>query len=166
MARMPAARTAPGFKWIGKAARRRVLAPRQREHVAAVTLVVLMGTEQQIAALVAAYIDAHPTARRHWRGGLTWLGARPTTEELGATLLADAESQALALGGLLRTPEGQVIAVGVGMVIPPGYALDFKLFVEALTWASREQQRVGRDRAGKFALVAVAVIALFAILGE
>jgi hypothetical protein len=125
-----------------------------------------MVTERQIAELVAAYIDAQPTASRHWRGGVMWLGPQPTTEELGAALLAAAESQALALGDLLRTPEGEVIATGVGMVIAPGYAVDYKLFVEALTWASREQQRVGRDRAGKFALAAVAVIALFVILGE
>jgi hypothetical protein len=52
------------------------------------------------------------------------------------------------------------------MVIPAAHVLDFKLFVEALTWASREQQQVGRERAGKFALIAVAVIALVAIVGE
>jgi hypothetical protein len=80
--------------------------------------------------------------------------------------LAEAQSEALALGDLLRTPGGEVIAAGVAMVIPPAYALDYKLFVDALTWASREEQRVGRERAGKFALAAVLVIALFAIFGE
>jgi hypothetical protein len=125
-----------------------------------------MVNEQQIAEFVLAHIDASPSASLYWRGGVTWLGSRPTTEELGAALLADAELQALALGDLLRTPEGEVIAAGVAMVIPPAYAFDFKLFVDALTWASREQQSLGRDRAGKFALAAILVIALFAIIGD
>jgi hypothetical protein len=125
-----------------------------------------MVNERDIAALVAAYIDRHPYASRQWPGGVTWFGPRPTEEELGPALLVDAESQALALGDLLRTPGGEVIATGVAMVIPEAYGLDFKLFVNALTWASREQQRVGRGRAGMYALVALAVVALFAIFGE
>jgi hypothetical protein len=95
-----------------------------------------------------------------------WLGPRPAVDDLGAGLLADAESQALALGDLFRTPGGEVIAAGVAIVIPPAYAFDFKLFVEALTWASRQQQQVGRDRAGKYALAALVAIALFAIFAE
>ena len=125
-----------------------------------------MVTDQQIAELVAGYIDQHPYASRYWRGGILWSVERPATEALRDDLLAEAETQLLALGDLFNTLEGEVIAAGVAMVISPAYALDFKLFVDALTLASREQQRVGRDRAGKFALAAVAVIGLFALFGN
>jgi hypothetical protein len=119
-----------------------------------------MVNEQQISELVAAYLARHPNASVDWRGGVYWAGQRPSTEELSKVLLADAQAQALALGDLLRTPRGQVIEAGVAMVIPVAYAVDFKLFVEALTLASREQQRFGRNVAGAFALVAVALFGL------
>ena len=126
-----------------------------------------MVTEQQIATLVAEYIGRHPHAFHNpWHRSLVWMGPRPTTEELRDALLADAEAQLLALGDLLQTPQGEVIAAGVALVIPPAYALDFKLFVDALTLASREQQRLGRERAGKLVLVAAAAIAVFAIFGN
>jgi hypothetical protein len=125
-----------------------------------------MVTAEQIASLVAAYIDQQPHAYRdQWGGGVTWVGPRPDVEQLRDGLLSQAERDALALGNLLRTPEGEVIAAGVAMVIPPAYAFDFKLFVDALTLASRGQQRLGRDRAGKFALAVLVAALLLAAFG-
>jgi hypothetical protein len=127
------------------------------------TLLFVTNNPVQLAALVASYIDGHPYAYRQWGGGVVWMGRRPTPHELADGLLAEAEAQALALGSFLTTPEGEVIAAGVAMVIPSAYALDYRLFVDALKLASREQQRLGRERAGKVALVAVAALAVFAL---
>ena len=126
-----------------------------------------MVNEDQIRDIVAAHIDQHPHAYRdQWGGGVVWVGPRPSVEELAVSLAAVAEADALVLGDVFNTPTGDVIAAGVGAVIPPAYAFDFKLFVDALKLASLEQQRIGQQRAGKLAVAAIAVFALLIILGD
>jgi hypothetical protein len=69
---------------------------------------------------------------------------QPQIEELKSFFFNDVEFQALKLGTLLTTPDGQLIAAAVEAALPPFYAEDINLIVDALTIAARAQTRSAR----------------------
>lgn len=105
-------------------------------------------------------------------GGLPLLSAydhlyvqpRPTAEEIARQWIELEEFRALKLGTWLNTPEGELVAQAVEMVLPPFYKQDAQLLVAALRLAADMQQRQQRF-AGGLALGAVAVLAVLALTG-
>lgn len=81
----------------------------------------------------------------------------PSAEEIASELLADSEFQALRLATWLRSPDGELIAEAVALVIPPVYRPEFHLAVEALHVAATIQYEEGAPQrtAGAFALAVV-----------
>ncbi|MCU1616478.1 MAG: hypothetical protein JWO98_4018 [Frankiales bacterium] len=88
---------------------------------------------------------------------------RPTTDQLAAELLGDAEFAALRLGGWLGTDQGRLIAEALELVSPPFLRPDERLLQEALTLAARQQAQ-GNRFAGLFAVGTVAAITAAALL--
>jgi hypothetical protein len=128
-------------------------------------------TKQQQIAL---FLDQHVTlpratspfgwAGQHWRGEpYGFAQPRPTHQQVAHELLAIPEFRALQLGTWLGTTNGEIITEAVEMVTPPFYREDVELLVEALKLAARFQAQEGQGRAGKIALGAIGVAALFAI---
>ncbi|HEX9774439.1 MAG TPA: hypothetical protein VGB83_02510 [Actinomycetota bacterium] len=78
----------------------------------------------------------------------------PTAEDLARKIVADGEFLALRLGTWLRTPDGEVIAKAVSLVLPPpGLSVEFNLMVEALKLAAQLQHEAARQKvAGPLAL--------------
>jgi hypothetical protein len=61
-------------------------------------------------------------------------------------LLADSEFQALRLASWLRSPDGELIAEAVSLVIPPVSQVEYELAVEALQLAAEIQYEQGSSR--------------------
>jgi hypothetical protein len=72
---------------------------------------------------------------------------QPPVKELVEFFLNDAKFQALKLGTFLGTPEGKLLTASVEAVMPPFYATDVSVIVEALTDATRAQTHLARVRA-------------------
>jgi len=125
-----------------------------------------MVTDNQIADFIRSYFSRRSDAYLSnplfaWPNApVTWTGTVPTVNELAADLAKDAEFEALQLADLLNSPDGKLIAAGVGLVIPETWAGDYRLFVDAMTLAAKSQRRVGVTRAGILALAIVAVFLL------
>jgi len=129
-----------------------------------------MATKEDVAAFLRSQdITLGFTSRRstaEQAGGAfpwSWIGtnaAQPalTHDQLGLELMHLAEFRALQLGTFFGTPDGQLIAEGVSMVIPPPYKLEYDLVVNGLMDAAMLQQRGDRADAGKFALVLGGVV--------
>lgn len=81
----------------------------------------------------------------------------PALEQFRRELLEDAEFQALKLGGLLSTTDGQIIAEAVSTVIPPTYGPAYDLAVKGLMLAAEDQAKGGRETAGAIALGSILV---------
>jgi hypothetical protein len=128
-----------------------------------------MATASQVEAFLRSYLDRRSDVGAlglsYRPGPLAWYGPRPTVEELAADVAAQAEFDALKLADLVNSPDGSLIAAGVGLVIPEVYAADYALFVDALKLAAKTQQKGRRQFAGALALVAVLLFAL-AIFSE
>jgi hypothetical protein len=122
-------------------------------------------TEQQIAVYVSQ--------RRLQRGHRSepYLGyeisiesrfAQPSWEEqveqLTAELVQDAEFAALGLADFLNSPNGDLIAKGVGMAIPSAYSLEYSIWVQAMQRAAEVQYQQGRKVAGRRALTATGAL--------
>lgn len=90
----------------------------------------------------------------------------PTSEDLMREILADPEFAALRLADWLNSPDGEVIASAVAMVIPAPYSAEYRLAVDALTLVAREQQRLGRQKAAALALGVVVVAGLIGLGGS
>lgn len=129
--------------------------------------------------LITEFLDEHinlpraPTVYVPTAGTPRWLQtyhypnvvpARPTAEQLGSELLEIAEFRALRLGSWLGTTNGQVIAKAVEAVTPPFYRQDVELLVAALQHAAALQQKEGQEAAGRYALGAIGIAALVAIV--
>lgn len=82
--------------------------------------------------------------------------SRPTADELAREFVADAEFQSFRLGTWLSTPDGEVFAQAVEMVMPPFYRQDAELLVDALRLAAKLQQRNERVAGG--VLIGAAVV--------
>jgi hypothetical protein len=72
---------------------------------------------------------------------------QPPVKELVEFFLNDAKFQALKLGTFLGTPDGKLFTAAVEAVVPPFYAADVNLIVDALTAAARAQTHLARVRA-------------------
>lgn len=72
---------------------------------------------------------------------------QPPVKKIVEFLLNDAEFQALKLGTLLGTPDGELLTTAVEAAMPPFYAADINLIVDALTAATRAQTHAARVRA-------------------
>ena len=86
----------------------------------------------------------------------------PNAQEIASELLADSEFQALRLASWLRSPDGELIAKGVALVIPPMYRAEFDLAVEALQLAAAMQHEEGASQraAGALALAVVTILGI------
>lgn len=124
------------------------------------------GKQQRLAEYLNRQLLWHRSP--HWYGntspfGMASVGAvyepRPPAEQLAREFLADAEFQSFRLGTWLATPEGEVFAQAVEMVMPPFYRQDAELLVEALKIAAKLQQRNER-LAGGIVIGAVLVLGL------
>jgi hypothetical protein len=120
-----------------------------------------MATTAEIASFLNGFIARRPgvsgTAEA-WPQPIGWFVERPTVQELADELSTDAEFRALQLADFFNSPNGELIAAGVRLVIPEAYAADFGLFVEAMKLAAQSQRRVGPKLAG---LAAATIIAAF-----
>lgn len=110
-----------------------------------------MATAEQIANFVLKPAQRIPSWEYEF--GLPWQPLGPTVQELAAELFQDAEFRALQLGAWLTTPDGELIAQGVGLTLPPFIRPEYGLWVEAMKMAAEMQRTAGRDRAGRLALV-------------
>jgi hypothetical protein len=85
-------------------------------------------------------------------------------QTMGAELVELAEFKALNLGTALGTPDGELIAKGVGLVFPPLFKPEYDFAVAGLTYAAQLQQQLGRQKAGQVALGVVLATGFFASL--
>ncbi len=69
---------------------------------------------------------------------------QPPVKKLVEFFLNDAEFQALKLGTFLGTPDGKLLTAAVESVMPPFYAADVNLIVDALATAARAQTHIAR----------------------
>jgi hypothetical protein len=86
----------------------------------------------------------------------------PSPEQIAGELLGDSEFQALRLATWLSSPDGELIAEAVAMVISPATRPEFELAVDALQLAAEMQYERGwlQRAAG---LVALGVVAVFGL---
>jgi hypothetical protein len=86
----------------------------------------------------------------------------PTVESMARELLEDSEFRALRLADWLRSPDGQLIAEAVSLVIPADGRLEYELAVEALRLAAELQPEQGAVQrwAGLVALIGVAALGI------
>jgi len=89
----------------------------------------------------------------------------PSAEQIAEQLLADSQFQALRLATWLRSPDGELIAEAVSLVISPAARPEFELAVEALQLAADMQYERGwpQRAAGLLALAAISLYGLKAI---
>jgi hypothetical protein len=87
---------------------------------------------------------------------------RPTTEVLAAELLDNSEFLALRLGTVLGTTQGEIVAQGVEMVLPPFIREDVELLVDALQIAAKMQNQKIAGRLALGAIIATVVVILLA----
>jgi hypothetical protein len=114
---------------------------------------------------------SQPWATPPMQSGVTFVPSdgseRWTTDavELAELLFAETEFRSLRLAQWLQTPEGQVVEVLVGELLP---GLDYRLVVEALRLAAQMQQRQEtRQMAGLIAVGAlICLAALFFASGQ
>jgi hypothetical protein len=94
-----------------------------------------------------------------------WRQPYPSAETIAKDLLADSEFQALRLATWLRSPDGELIAEAVALVISPAARPEFELAVDALQLAAGMQYERGwpQRAAGLVALAAVSLYGLRAI---
>lgn len=114
-----------------------------------------MTTAEQIAAFVRSRAGLVPSFNP-WATPLS-------AEHLAQALLLDGEFRALGLGAWLTTPDGAVIAEGVGMVLPPYLRPEYGLWVEAMQKAAQLQYSEGQQKAGAVALANCVALVVFAI---
>lgn len=133
-----------------------------------------MTKKEQIAAFLDDNIkfERVPVPNGLWGTTSPWaqnyyyppfFGSRPTEEQLAREWLGLAEFRALQLGTWLGTTDGRVIAEAVESVTPPFYRQDLELLVAALQQAAVLQQQEGQQAAGRFALRAIGLAAVFAV---
>jgi hypothetical protein len=115
--------------------------------------------------LVAQYIAKRPefspyVPREGYPYGIWAPDHSPTltADEIADAMLEDVGFQALKLGGFLRTPDGELIAEGVGLALSPADRPVFKLAVDALTFAAERQQTIGPKQAGVGVLAAALLL--------
>lgn len=120
-----------------------------------------MAKPEQIAEFVRWYQHEHlGLAPYGFRNTPVWFEPRPSAEQLAAHFVTLAEFELLSLGNLFSTPDGELIAEGVGLAIPAQFGLDYTLFVDGLKLAAQMQQSIGRKRAGALALLVAGAVAL------
>lgn len=125
-----------------------------------------MTRQAQITAYVQGRYARRPMAGPSWTTPFNPYGwmARPAAEELAHELLQDAEFRALQLGSWLGTTDGRIIVAAVEAVSPPLYRQDVELLVAALQRAADLQQQEGQQIAGGYAISAIAVAGLAALM--
>ena len=101
-----------------------------------------MTTPQQIANLVDRICTDIPRAHVAVHEGL--YRQRPSAQDLSQRFFADVEFEALHLGRVLGTPDGELFQAVVALVFPPFAAADTKLIVDGLTLAAAAQSRRNR----------------------
>lgn len=121
------------------------------------------------ATAIARYIATHPVfapylPRPGYPGGIWRPSSRPTLSaaEIAEGMTEDVGFQALRLGGFLKTPDGNLIAEGVGLALPSADRAIFNLAVEALTLAANDQEDVTPLQVGAGVLVVGALLLLLA----
>lgn len=89
----------------------------------------------------------------------------PSADQIAEELLADSEFQALRLATWLRSPDGELIADAVALVLPPAYRPEYELAVEAMQFAADLNYEEGASQrmAGAFALLVVGVFGATAL---
>ncbi|HXV06309.1 MAG TPA: hypothetical protein VFP23_10440 [Solirubrobacterales bacterium] len=84
----------------------------------------------------------------------------PTARQMADELLADSEFEALRLASWMRSPNGELIAEAVSLVIPSAFQPEYELAVEALQLAAEMQYEEGRPKrlAGVLALTGASIL--------
>lgn len=84
----------------------------------------------------------------------------PTARQMADELLSDSEFEALRLASWVRSPNGELIAEAVSLVIPPAFRPEYELAVEALRLAAEIQYEQGRPKrlAGALALAGASIL--------
>ncbi len=115
-----------------------------------------------------------PTARKLYTFLVRWIRDHPAwayessdwsvslrkAESVGSSLLSDTEFAEVNLAGLLKSPDGQLIETVVGWVLPWPMSAEFKLLVDAITFAAQAKQKNERGLAAGLTLVGVALFLL------
>jgi len=81
-----------------------------------------------------------------------------TADEIADEMLEDVGFEALKLGGFLSTPDGELIAEGVGLALSPVDRPAFKLAVDALTLAAERQETISPKQVGGGVLAAMLLL--------
>jgi hypothetical protein len=121
------------------------------------------------ATQIARYVAEHPAfapyaSRPAYPAGIRLRGSRPfqSAAELAEDMVEDVGFLALQLGGFLRTPDGELVAEGVGLALPYADRAVFDLAVEALTLASEKRARTSARQVGMAVLVGLLLLWLLA----
>jgi hypothetical protein len=85
-----------------------------------------------------------------------------SASDLADEMAEDVGFQALALGGFLKTPDGELIAEGVRLALPNADRAIFNLAVDALTLAAEKQTPARPRQVGAGILVGVLLLWLLA----
>jgi hypothetical protein len=116
---------------------------------------------KQIAAFVANHREFAPyVPRDDYPHGIWAPESSPSesAEELAEAMVEDVGFQAVQLGGFLKTPNGKLIAEGVGLALSPADRPVFNLAVDALTLAAEKQQTISPKQVGVGVVCAALVL--------
>jgi hypothetical protein len=135
------------------------------------------GQRDQLDAALARYLGdalngtgpidlrwaAHWTVGRAWGFDNWWTPPLPAVDDLVDAFLEDVGFRALQLGTVLSEPDVELISAVVLRLLPTPYRQETQLVIEALKLAAKRQHEARARRAVGVALVATAVVALFAL---
>jgi hypothetical protein len=123
---------------------------------------------------IARYVAEHPafapyTPRPGYPSGI-WVHPvnqqTRSASELAEEMTEDVGFQALAVGGFLKSPDGELIAEGVRLALPTADREIFSLAVDALTLAAEKQTPASPRQVGAGILVGVLVLWLLASINR
>jgi hypothetical protein len=121
------------------------------------------------------YYESNPLAQRLESVLRNWLAANPSWSHemtdtwvlqprdaaaVAADLLNDAELAEVRFAGFAGSPDGEMIRIVVGWILPYPYSTEFKLLVEAVTAAANAKQRQENERAGVLTIAALVLAGL------
>lgn len=114
-------------------------------------------TAQRLHAFLTRWLQEHPG----WAcQGPLWARQLRPASEVAADLLQDAEFREVRLAGWLQSPDGALVEMVVGSVLPWPQGLEFKLLTDAVLLAAQAKRESDWRTAAVFTVVALPLVAL------